>query len=307
MSADWLEVTIQAHLADVEMLENWLFEAGALSVTLRDGQGDDDLSHAVLEPVPGEVRLWAEVTLVGLFSRDTSPEALHDALYLSAAALSVSVPPHQISHLGEREWTRTWLDSFRPMQFGEQFWVCPTEYEAPDKSATVLRLDPGLAFGTGTHATTSQCLAWLGQQTSAQSLPLSGQLVMDYGCGSGILAIAALLLGAEKAWAVDIDEQALQATRANALLNDVSRNLLVGQPDLVKAIQVDVLFANILFQPLMDLADVMAAGVKPGGTLVLSGILEEQMEPLRLRYNRAFDFDVGQSKDGWALLTAKRR
>lgn len=307
MSEDWLEITLQAARSDVEPLEDWLFEAGALSVTLRDSDDDDDIAHAVLEPVPGEVRLWEQVTLVGLFSRDTSPEALHDALALSAAITGIAMPGYTLSQLGDQDWERTWLDNFRPMQFGEHFWICPVESQAPDSQATILRLDPGLAFGTGTHATTAQCLAWMGERTAASRRPFDGLSVVDYGCGSGVLAIGALLLGADTAWAVDIDEQALQATRANAEQNGVLDRLQVGQPELVSLVQADILFANILFKPLMELADSMANGLVAGGQLILSGILEEQMEPLKLRYDQCFEFEASQVRDGWAMMSAIRR
>lgn len=308
MSAEWLEVTVRCEKSTADQLEDWLFESGALSVTLRDSQDDDgDLAHAVLEPEPGEVRLWEQVTLVGLFARDTHLEELRNALHLSAAIHELALPDYQLAGLPDREWERTWMDTFKPMQFGERFWICPTEHVPPDKDALNLRLDPGLAFGTGTHATTAQCLSWLGQQTAHSLEPLANRTVIDFGCGSGVLAIAALLLGASKAWAVDIDEQALLSTRENAAQNGVSERLLVGQPVLVDGVQVDIVLANILFKPLMALSDVMASAVKPDGYLVLSGILEDQMEPLRLRYNQHFKFAPGQATDGWALMTATRR
>lgn len=308
MSSEWLEVTVRSEQGTAEQLEGWLFEAGALSVTLRDSHEDDgDLSHAVLEPVPGEVRLWEQVTLVGLFARDMHPEELRNALHLSAAIHELALPSYQLDALADREWARTWMDTFKPMQFGERFWICPTEHSPPDSDAINLRLDPGLAFGTGTHATTAQCLSWLGEQTSRSLEPLKGRTVIDYGCGSGVLAIAALLLGASKAWAVDIDEQALLATRENARQNGVSERLLVGQPVLVESVEADIVLANILFKPLMALADTMALAVKPGGALIMSGILEDQMDALRLRYNNDFEFALGQATDGWALMTATRR
>lgn len=308
MSAEWLEVTVRSEKSTANQLEDWLFEAGALSVTLHDSQDDDgDLTHAVLEPVPGEVRLWEQVTLVGLFARETAPEELRNALLLSAAIHEQALPDYQLTGLEDREWERTWMDTFKPMQFGERFWICPTEHLPPDKDAINLRLDPGLAFGTGTHATTAQCLSWLGLQTAKSLEPIAGRTVIDYGCGSGVLAIAALLLGASKVWAVDIDEQALLSTRENAAQNGVSDRLLIGQPELVDGVQADIMLANILFKPLIALADVMASAVKPGGHLILSGILEDQMEPLRLRYNQHFEFAPGQATDGWALMTATRR
>jgi ribosomal protein L11 methyltransferase len=305
--ADWFEVTLQTSRTEAEVLEQWLFDAGALSVTLRDGCDDEDLSHAVLEPAPAEVRLWETVTLVGLFPRDTPLAKLHDSLYLSAAVLGLAMPAFRITTLAEREWARAWMDDFHPMQFGEHFWICPTGQAPPDTSAINLRLDPGMAFGTGTHATTAQCLAFLGAMTARSLRPLQGCRVIDYGCGSGVLAIAALLLGADSAWAVDIDPQALTATHDNAVQNGVIDRLKTGQPDLVDGIVVELVLANILFKPLMDLTDSLARATCKGGRLVVSGILEEQMEPLRLRYNEHFEFETGQARDGWALMTAIRR
>lgn len=307
MNDDWLEVTLLTQRDEVEPLEDWLFAAGALAVTLRDSLDDEDLAHAVLEPVPGEVRLWDKVTLVGLFSQQTTRSQLQDALYLSAAMNGVSVPVHQVSMLGDCEWERTWLDSFHPMQFGERLWICPTEHNIPDPEAVTIRLDPGLAFGTGTHATTAQCLRWMGAQTTHSISPFSGLTVIDYGCGSGVLAIAVLMLGAKEAWAVDIDEQALQATRSNAAQNGVGSKIHVGQPGIVGAFEADVLLANILFKPLMELVEHLAICVKPGGSLVLSGILEEQVEQLRVSYNQYFEFAPTLAQDGWALMSAVRR
>jgi len=264
LDTDWLEVTALAPKNAVEAIEDWMFNAGALSVTLRDGEDDDDIAHAVLEPVPGAM-------------------------------------------LGDKEWERAWMDDFAPMQFGERLWICPTQQAAPDPSAITVRLDPGLAFGTGTHATTAQCLAWMGEKTSQTLDPIDGKQVVDFGCGSGVLAIAALLLGAEKAWAVDIDDQAVLATGINAKRNGVASQIVVGKPDILVDIQVDILFANILYKPLMALADELAGRVSSGGALVLSGILEEQIESLCLRYNSNFEFGPSSVQDGWALLSAVRR
>ena len=216
MTPEWLEVRLDTSQAGAEQLEDWLFDAGALSVTLQDSLPDDALAHAVLEPMPGEVRLWAELTLVGLFELGMNIEELYDRLYLSAARLGLAVPVIRVSRLADREWERAWMDTFQPMQFGERFWICPREQPPIDESAINLKLDPGLAFGTGTHATTAQCLSWMGGQTVRSLQPLQGLSVIDYGCGSGVLAIAALLLGAENAWAVDIDPQAITATLDNA-------------------------------------------------------------------------------------------
>ena len=307
MSDAWLEVRINGHKDDAEKLEAWLFEAGALSVTLADSVDDESLEHAVLEPVPGEVRLWEATTLVGLFAQGSHEVQLHMALQNAAEVCGLSAPEYRIGVLQDQVWERTWMDTFKPMRFGHKLWICPTHAEVPDPDAVTLRLDPGMAFGTGTHATTAQCLQWLGLQTEHSVKPLEGKTVIDYGCGSGVLAIATLLLGASHCWAVDIDEQALQATRENARINHVDAHLHVAQPESLDQINADIVLANILFQPLIQLADTMAEKVRPGGSLVMSGILEEQMQPLRQRYARDFQFLEERSTDGWALMSAIRR
>ena len=304
---NWLEVSVATTRALVEPLEEWLFEAGALSVTLSDGIEDEQLSHAVLEPSPGEVRLWDEVTLVGLFPQGSTEQQVDDALQQAAVLTGVEKSAYRVKPLLEQVWERTWMDTFKPMRFGHRFWICPTQSEPVEADHVTLKLDPGMAFGTGTHATTAQCLQWLGEQTEIDLRPLLGKTVIDYGCGSGVLAIASLLLGASHAWAVDIDQQALLATRENADTNGVAAGLSVGLPEILNDVTADIVIANILFQPLMELADTMAERVAEGGFLVMSGILEEQMEPLRMRYNKAFNFAAGRASDGWALMTATRR
>ena len=308
MTDGWLQVSVDGVRESAETLEQWLFDAGALSVTLIDSVDDEQLSHAVLEPVPGEVRLWADVTLVGLFAQASIESEVQASLHNTAVSAGVSpLPAYQMQRLPDQVWERTWMDSFKPMRFGHRLWICPIQTQAVDIDAVTLKLDPGLAFGTGTHATTAQCLEWLGEQTKDDLQPLKGKTVIDFGCGSGVLAIAALLLGADHAWAVDIDEQALQATGQNAATNEVSDRLSIGQPDILSDVVVDIVLANILFQPLMELANSLSKRVRTGGSLVMSGILQEQMEPLRMRYNDDFLFAKGQCSDGWALMSATRR
>lgn len=307
MSDDWLEVHVSVPKNLTDAHEAWLFSAGALSVTLRDSKDDESLAHAVLEPAPGEVRLWDEVTLTGLFAQLTDISSLHDALQVAATEHGLLNSPYALRTLQSRAWERAWMDSFHPMQFGDRFWICPTQADVIDADAVTLRLDPGLAFGTGTHPTTALCLRWLGQQTDRSLQPLQETTVIDYGCGSGVLAIASALLGAKHAWAIDIDEQALIATHNNALGNGVVERLSIGQPSLVDDQRADLVFANILLSPLLDLEDKLAQCVKPAGQLVISGILENQIEPLYMRYNNRFEFCQTQTIDGWVLLAAQRR
>ncbi len=284
-----------------ETLEDWLFASGAVSVSYRDEQ-----DQPILEPAPGEVRLWEQIELIGLFTQDYSPDRVHEALLLAAAASNIQTPVYTLSMLGDQVWERAWMDAFQPMRFGDALWVCPSHKPVVDNSAINIKLDPGLAFGTGTHATTALCLEWLGNLPGGRQA-LAGHKVIDYGCGSGVLSIAAVLMGASSLLAIDIDKQALQATRQNADANDVGEQIETALATTDSAIDYELIMANILFQPLMQLADDFASMLQPGGKLVLSGILEEQIEPLRLRYNALFEFESMKVQDGWAMLVACRR
>lgn len=280
---------------DVERVETALEEAGALSITLSDG--DDD---PVLEPGLGETPLWSQTVLTALFDSraDLSglPSVLARTLGLDAA------PPFSIETLEDRAWEREWLKDFRPMRFGSRLAVCPGDMPAPEADSVVVRLDPGLAFGTGTHPTTAMCLEWL------DAHPPADATVLDYGTGSGILAIAALKLGARAATATDIDPQALLATRANAERNAV--NVATCTTDAVPPGPYDVVLANILAGPLVELANHLSEYVKPGGRLALSGILEEQAVSVRTAYEAWFLFDepetVTQDGQSWVRLSGRR-
>jgi len=297
----WPEVHVRATPETAESLEDWLFAAGAVSVSYRDEQ-----DQPILEPAPGEVRLWEHIELIGLFTQDYTPNRVHDAMMLAAAANGVEPATYSLTLLGDQVWERAWMDAYEPMQFGPSLWVCPSHRPFVDESAINIKLDPGLAFGTGTHATTALCLKWLGALETDGSA-LAGQQIVDYGCGSGVLAIAAAKLGAGQLLALDIDPQALIATRQNAVANGVS-DLIDTVSEVPTTFEAcDLLMANILFQPLMQLADAFASMVRANGKLVMSGLLEEQIEPLRLRYNDAFDFELDEVQDGWALLVASRR
>ncbi|MEW6692942.1 MAG: 50S ribosomal protein L11 methyltransferase, partial [Pseudomonadota bacterium] len=206
-------------------------------------------------------------------------------------------------YVEDQDWERAWMDQFQPLRFGEKLWIVPSWIEAPDAEAVNILLDPGLAFGTGTHPTTALCLEWL------DGADMAGKTVLDYGCGSGILAIAALKLGATDAWGIDIDPQALTATRDNAARNGIEASRLhTGLPGaLPKDALFDVLLANILMGPLIELAPTLTGHVRPGGRLVLSGLLGEQAEEVMAAYAADFDFDPPALKEGWARLTALRR
>lgn len=288
----WPQIVFQTSPAQAEELEAALFACGALSVMYQD-----EHDQPILEPGPGEVRLWDAIRLVGLFAVDT---ALDSVVAELQNQLGASMPEHTRLDLPDQAWERVWMEDFKPIQFGPSLWVCPTHCDPVDSDATNLRLDPGLAFGTGSHATTAQCLDWLGTHD------IAGQHVLDYGCGSGILTVAAALLGAKSVVAVDIDPQAITATTDNAVLNGVLSSIEVGLPSLAEGRSADTVLANILFQPLMELAPLLAANTKPGGNLVLSGILQEQVAEVSLRYTQYFRFQEPRQRDDWALLHAIR-
>jgi ribosomal protein L11 methyltransferase len=285
----FLQLTLPIGPADPTPFEDALLAAGAASITLEDA-GDDP----VLEPPPGSTPLWPHVRIKALFGADADAEALR-----------ASFPDAIFEHIADRAWEREWLKDFRPMRFGQRLWICPggqhPQLDAAAAEPCLIELDPGLAFGTGTHQTTALCLEWL------DAASLQGRFVVDYGCGSGVLAIAALKLGAAGALAVDIDPQALLATRDNAERNAVAERLVVAAPDEAHRRPADILLANILAEPLLELAPAFAERVAPGGCVVLSGILRRQAAPVASRYAAWFDMRPATTRDDWALLYGVRR
>lgn len=286
-----LQVTFNIDSADPTPVEEALTALGTFSVTLEDAA-----DHPVLEPAPGETPLWPTVRLRALFAADADRQAIE-------ATLGAMLPPAaavRFELLEDRAWEREWLRDFRSMRFGRRLWVCPTSQSAADPLAVVVTLDPGLAFGTGTHPTTALCLEWL------DGGELKGRRVIDYGCGSGILAIAALKLGAAEAIAFDIDSQALLATRENAERNAVADRLqVVTSPPEGRAC-CDILIANILAGPLTELAGRFAALLRPGGQLALSGLLTDQVASVVAAYRPWFMIGATAMRDGWALLSGGR-
>jgi ribosomal protein L11 methyltransferase len=288
-----LQLTIDIDRHAPEPIEDALFELGALSVTLVDAADDP-----VLEPAPGETPLWPTITVKAIFDSATDPIALQAAL---SERLPPSLPPPRFETLPDKAWEREWLKDFRPMQFGHRLWVCPGGLPAGDPNGIRIELDPGLAFGTGTHPTTALCLEWL------ESAALDGRSIVDYGCGSGILAIAAALLGAAEVRAVDIDPQALIATEANAGRNGVRAKLQITRDHDLPRAGTDVLVANILAGPLVELAPAFAAAVRSGGQIALSGILTGQANTVTAAYRPWFDIALTATRDGWTLLAGQRR
>lgn len=300
----WLQ--LKAHIApeQAELLEELLLAEGATAITLQDAHDDP-----VFEPERGTTPLWEETVLTGLYD---DLEGLPDMLERLAAAWAEFEPGEScpvIEHelLDDRDWEREWMQDFTPLQMGERLWIVPSWHEPPNPNAVNLRLDPGLAFGTGTHATTALCLAWLDELAVAGDL--DGTQVLDVGCGSGILAIAALKLGASRATGTDIDPQALSASRDNAERNAIAEPLLqLCYPEQLEAKQqFPLVIANILAGPLVDLADEIASRVAPGGRLALSGILENQAHEVLGAYRKqGLIMDEPEAREGWVRLTGQR-
>jgi len=283
---------------DPEAVEEVFARFGASSVTMTDA-GD----NPVLEPGPGETPLWTDTLITGMFSPELDLQELRDGL-LHKLKLT-ELPPHRIEVLEDRVWEREWLKDFGPMQFGRRLWIYPTGIDSTDDEAVVIHLDPGLAFGTGTHPTTALCLDWL------DSLSLEGKTMLDYGCGSGVLAIAALKLGCDSAVGMDIDPQAVVATTQNASDNDVVECLqVVGSAGEIEG-EFDVVVANILAGPLVQFAESITLTLRGGGMLALSGVLCEQADEVMAAYGPWIDFDepAFSKQDGqiWSRLTGKRR
>lgn len=290
---NWQQITMRLGSLSPEIVEEIFERHGACSVTLSDA-GDDP----VLEPAPGATPLWVDTQITGLFDEESDLTLLQADL-LQSLSLEF-LPDYRVESLPEREWEREWLKDFRPMKFGDRLWVCPSEFTVDEANAVVISLDPGLAFGTGTHPTTALCLQWL------DSANLRGKAVLDYGCGSGILAIASLLLGAASAMAIDIDSQALVATYNNALRNGVNDRLITALSGDESDQQFEVLVANILAMPLIENASVICSKLRVGGTLILSGIMQSQADSVRDAYADRIEFQPVRQLEDWVLLAGRR-
>ena len=291
-SNEWTQIRLRTDSKLSDTVSDLLEQMGALAVTFEDAA-----DSPILEPRPGERRLWPMTDVIGLFAKGTDPAPILKALQ---GILGDHVPMAATA-LEERNWIRAWMDQFKPVKCGRRLWICPSWLHVDDPSAVTVMLDPGLAFGTGTHPTTWLCLNFL------DSLDLEGKTITDYGCGSGILAIAALKLGARQALGVDIDPQAIEASGENARRNGVQDRfkLSLGKPG--GAPQADVTVANILAGPLAELEGEIASLTAPGGRLALSGILEDQADEVCLAYERDFRIDGRAVREGWARIEATRR
>ena len=291
----WIQLKINTSGNVAEQLGDAMIESGAVSVTFQDTH-----DNPVFEPLPGETRLWGDTDAIALYDAETDMNAVI-AILEQEPLLGVGFK-HKIEQLEDKDWEREWMDNFHPMQFGKRLWICPSWRDIPDPTAVNVMLDPGLAFGTGTHPTTALCLQWL------DGLDLEGKTIIDFGCGSGILAIAALKLGAARAIGIDIDPQAIQASRDNAQRNGVSERLELYLPkDQPADLSADVVVANILAGPLRELAPLISDLPKAGGYLGLSGVLATQAEGVAETYADKFTLDPVAEREEWCRITGQRR
>ncbi|EPN8462539.1 50S ribosomal protein L11 methyltransferase [Vibrio cidicii] len=292
----WIQIKLNATNENAEQIGDMLMEeTGALSVTFLDAH-----DTPVFEPLPGETRLWGDTDVLALYDAEADTQLIMSQI--KASNMLVDGFAYKVEQLEDKDWEREWMDNFHPMKFGERLWICPSWRDIPDPNAVNVMLDPGLAFGTGTHPTTALCLQWL------ESLDLSGKTVIDFGCGSGILAIAAIKLGAEKVIGIDIDPQALLASKDNAQRNGVAEQLEVYLPqDQPEGLLADVVVANILAAPLRELSSIITGLVKPNGLLAMSGVLDTQAEDVANHYRDAFHIDPIIEQSEWCRISGRKQ
>jgi ribosomal protein L11 methyltransferase len=291
----WLELSLRVHRREWPRVESALAQVGALSVTLLDAE-----DHAILEPAAGETPLWPELVINALFDGHVDRRGVQAVL--QELVYTLDDTRFAFRDVADADWTRAWMDQYQPMRFGRRLWIYPSTVEPPPSGDTVVvRLDPGLAFGTGTHATTALCLEWL------DGLDLRGKTIIDYGCGSGILAIAALKLGAARAIAIDNDPQALIATRDNAERNGIGAELEVYADHDAPHEAADVVVANILAQALIALAPRLSELTRGGGLIALSGVLVEQAQDVAQAYEPGCTDIAFAERDGWVRIDGRRR
>ncbi|HDM8177259.1 TPA: 50S ribosomal protein L11 methyltransferase [Vibrio harveyi] len=292
----WIQIKLNATNENAEQIGDMLMEeTGALSVTFLDAQ-----DTPVFEPLPGETRLWGDTDILALYDAEADTNFI--ITQIKASGMLTDDFAYKVEQLEDKDWEREWMENFHPMKFGERLWICPSWREIPEPDAVNVMLDPGLAFGTGTHPTTALCLEWL------EGLDLSGKTVIDFGCGSGILAIAAIKLGAEKVIGIDIDPQALQASRDNAERNGVADQLEVFLPqNQPEGLIADVVVANILAGPLRELAPIIKGLVKPNGDLAMSGVLDTQAEDVANHYRNELHIDPIVEQSEWCRISGRKQ
>ncbi len=290
----WWQISVQCSDDELEQTEAHLLSLGAVSITLCDAQ-----DNPIYEPLPGDTPVWQYSIMTGLFEQDQQIEDLYNNLL-------ELLPDHQAVNVGrsaleDQDWERIHLQHFKPIRCANNLWIVPSWLQPPDPAAINIQLDPGLAFGTGSHPTTALCLAWMAHKN------FNNQSVIDYGCGSGILSIAACKLGAKQVFGVDIDPQAVDASIDNARRNGIEPNLLqVSLASNFDSDRVDLLIANILSGPLIELAPKLAGMIKPGGKILLSGILKTQLNDIKCAYQSYFNLDPENVREDWASISGTR-
>ncbi len=292
----WIQIKLNATESNAESLGDMLMEeTGALSVTFLDAK-----DTPVFEPLPGETRLWGETDILALYDAETDTELVLSQI--RASQMLSKDFAYKIEQIEDKDWEREWMENFHPMQFGQRLWICPSWRDIPDPTAVNVMLDPGLAFGTGTHPTTALCLEWL------EGLDLQGKTVIDFGCGSGILAIAAIKLGAAKVIGIDIDPQAIIASKDNAERNGVADQLELYLPqDQPQDLSADVVVANILAGPLRELSAVIKGLIKPQGLLAMSGVLDTQAEDVASYYQDQLTLDDIIEMQEWCRISGQKK
>ncbi|MBN8444383.1 MAG: 50S ribosomal protein L11 methyltransferase [Gammaproteobacteria bacterium] len=289
----WIQLRVNTTEKHAETVSDMLMSWGAQAVSFVDAK-----DTPIYEPMPGEVIYWANTVVVGLF--DAEHNMARVIGQLEKVSLFKNGVQYKVEQLEDKDWEREWMDNFHPIKFGKRLWVCPSWRDIPEPDAVNVMLDPGLAFGTGTHPTTALCMEWLDGQD------LTDSTIVDFGCGSGILGIAALKLGGKRVVGIDIDPQAIEASTANAERNQVAGQIELYLPKDQPQLQADVVVANILAGPLAQLSAIISAYVKPGGLLALSGILESQAQSVIDAYAHEFDFDPVAVKEEWVRLSARK-
>lgn len=291
----WIQLRLNANEETAEKISDWLMACGSQAVTFIDAK-----DTPIYEPLPGdEVLYWENTIVMGLF--DANHDMNKAIQYLQKIHPDKQNMHYKLEQLEDKDWVREWMDNFHPMKFGQRLWICPSWREVPEPDAVNVMLDPGLAFGTGTHPTTALCLTWL------DGLDLQGKTLVDFGCGSGILSLAALKLGAKEVIGIDIDPQALQASLENAKRNNVEDRLKLFLPQDQPSLKADVVVANILAGPLKELAPTIIAFVGDQGLLALSGVLENQAEQLQDIYGQWCQMDPIAVQDEWVRLSGCRQ
>jgi ribosomal protein L11 methyltransferase len=285
----WHQITVTTDEVSAPVLADFLTEMGAVSVTYMDAEDEP-----VYEPPLNAIKIWRHTQVIALFDLVAHPPVIRALIAFEFKSMVIQGWKQEI--LEDQAWERSWLEHFKPMLFGGKLWICPTGMERYEPDSVCMILDPGLAFGTGTHPTTALCLEWLA------SHDLQGKTVIDFGCGSGILAVAAVLLGAQVAYAIDIDPQAITATQANSAKNNVQDKVHCYLPEDFVGVSADIVLANILAAPLINLSQAITALVKPAGQLILSGILTEQAEAVSAVYHPAIALTAPAIQAEWCRL-----